>query len=390
MVKMTKAMEMIKMNNFEKEIKKENKKERKLAKKYFEILKFEKKESPTGYYLGFNSLDVSGFLKPLDRRPNYAKNDKTSFKLDALSKFPELSKIIENNIENNKADTLIFLDNSLFAGPNLENADIKPSSYTGTKNFGFDFKTNKFEAMNLAFFKNGISTRLNKDTNLIFISKSPQVIRNFFVVENSKIKITEFYYCEKFSSVSNRFLIKNSNIEHILVSRSTSNSFVLESFKSDSSQVVQRSFINSKKGFDLKGFSFQASESSIKQRGSVLNSGSQLWFFNAGDVGVHSKIDISLRGVFSNSSTFFESLIEIKKNAKNSSANLDIKGLREKGGKVFCVPSLEINNKNCTAKHSFAVSKLEKEKEDYLRSKGIDPKNVKKIARENMLKWWRD
>jgi Fe-S cluster assembly scaffold protein SufB len=327
-------------------------KERELAKRFLKKLNFEEKESPTGYYLSFNSLDIKSFLK----------ESKTW------------------NVQPQK-DSIIFLDNTLSTKEKLDKAK--------EEKFGFDFKRNKFEAFNLAFYKNGVSTKLNKDLRLIFISKTSQIIRNFFLIENSNVKVVEFYTGKGFSSVSNRFLIKNSIVEHELISNNSSNSFVQDSFKLENSELVQRSFIKARKDYNLKAFNFEVLKSKVRQRGSVINSGSQLWISNVGKASEKSSIDISLRGVFLNSSTFFESFLEGDKKSKGSSLSIDVKGMRDRMSKVFCVPSLFTGNKDCNAKHSFSVIELEKEEVEYLRAKGINAKSVKKLVKENILRWWK-
>jgi Fe-S cluster assembly scaffold protein SufB len=327
-------------------------KKRKLAKRYFKILNFEEKESPSGYYLNFNSLNVEEFLRG-----------------------GRVQKIQPQE------NSLIFLDDTLSTNERL----IKVKE----KEFGFDFRKNKFEAFNLAFYKNGISAKINKDLKIIFISKTSQIIRNFFFIKNANVKIVEFYTGKGFSSVSNRFLIKNSIVEHQMISNNSSNSFVQDSFKLESSKFIQRSFIKAKKGFNLKAFTFDVLESEVKQKLSVINSGSQLWISSLGKVFGKSNVEVSSRGLLLGSSTFFENLLECDKNSKSSSINTDIRVMKEKNAKVFCIPSLSVNNKNCSARHSFSMIELDKDEIKYLKAKGIDTKSVKKIIKENILRWWR-
>ena len=329
-------------------------KERKLAEKYLKRLDFEKKESPSGYYLNFNSLNAKDFLKE--------------------SKVQKVQAEAQEN-------SLIFLDNALSTKEKFHKVK--------KEKFGFDFRKDKFEAFNLAFYKNGVSTKINKDLRLFFISKTSQIVRNFFLIENSNVKIVEFYTGKGFSSISNRFLIKNSVVEHELISNNSSKSFVQDSFKLESSKLIQRSFIKARKEPNLKAFSFEVLESNVIQKASIINPGSQLWVSNFGKVEEKSSVDISLRGIFSKSSTFFESFLESDKKANGSDINIEIKGIKEKNAKVFCIPSLSIKNKNCNAKHSFSTMELEKEEVEYLKAKGIDAKAVKKIIKENILRWWK-
>jgi Fe-S cluster assembly scaffold protein SufB len=332
-------------------------KERKLAEKYFKRLNFERKESPSGYYLNFNSLDVKDFLKE-----------------SKVQKKPTQEVEAQEN-------SLIFLDNTLLTKEKFHKAK--------KEKFGFDFRKNKFEAFNLAFYKAGISIKINKDLKLSFISKTSQIVRNFFLIENANVKIVEFYTGEGFSSINNKFLIKNSIVEHELINNDSSKSFVQDSFKLEASKLTQRSFIKARKELNLKAFNFEVLESDVIQKASIINSGSQLWVSNFGKAVEKSSIDISLRGVFSNSSTFFESFLESDKKANGSNMNIEIKGIKEKNAKVFCVPSLSIKNKNCNAKHSFSTVELEKGEFEYLKAKGIDNKTIKKIVKENILRWWK-
>ncbi|MGC9132386.1 MAG: SufD family Fe-S cluster assembly protein [Candidatus Micrarchaeia archaeon] len=339
---------------------------RKKARKYFEKLNFEKKESPTGFYLGFNSFDTS-FLEKEEKEKGKEKEKKEE-------------KIKNKGIKN----AIFFIENSIFTKQRFE----QPEQKTKEEEKIFDFRKNKFEALNLAFFKNGIKAKIKKDITLLFESKRQQIIRNFFVIENTNLKIKEIYTGKGFASIRNSFLIINSNVEHELISKNSS--FVQDYFELYSSKIIQRSFINPKNGFDLKSFGFSLRKSKVKQFGSILNLKSKLWVSNQGILNESSRVNTSLRAYSSsNSSTFSENFFEIKREAKNSFVNIDVKGIKERKSQVFCIPALSIKNKSSVAKHSFSIAKFEREEIEYLKSKGIDVLKAKKILKNNILRWWR-
>ncbi len=275
----------------------------------------------------------------------------------------------------------------------------------------FNVSDNKFACINDALFNSGIFLYVPKNTNvsipfrLLFIisNQNTRIFSKTIIVleEGSSINFIEEKYSTEFKSEEKS--VCSDNMEVYLGRNSTFNIASLQNFNENTyNSSTRRAFLhkdsraNWNQAIIGSGFTTLNLNNYLNEEGAVSND-VQVYFgrrnqhfditSNIINNKPNTKGNIFVKGVLKESARcVFQGLIKISPKAQLSDSFLAAHAmLLNPGARADSIPSLEIEANDVKASHASSVAQIDEDQLFYLKSRGLDDLNAKKMLVSGFL-----